>query len=117
MRACRPGCTFLPSPRGSHDRERTVSSMPSLFAKRTLALIAGLGSAPFGAGSVQSDAAPDSALTLPDAIVSATRTDRAPIEVPRAVNLVGAAALDDRMPRNSAEALREETGIMVQKTE
>lgn len=62
-------------------------------------------------------ASADSALALPDAMVTATRTTRRAVEVPRAVNRVGEVELAERMPRNSAEALREESGITVQKTE
>lgn len=61
--------------------------------------------------------APDTALELPHAVVTATRTSHRAAEVPRAINVLDGATLSRRMPRNSAEALREEVGITVQKTE
>jgi hemoglobin/transferrin/lactoferrin receptor protein len=59
----------------------------------------------------------DTLLILQDATVTATRTNRSLLAVPRAVNVVGAAAMAERAPRNSAEALREEAGIQIQKSE
>jgi outer membrane receptor protein involved in Fe transport len=50
-------------------------------------------------------------------MVTATRTSRSLMAVPRAVNVVGPAAMAERAPRNSAEALREEGGIQIQKSE
>lgn len=67
--------------------------------------------------ALMSTASPDTVLELPDALVTATRSRRRSTEVSRALNLVDSGKLADRLPRNAAEALREEMGIMVQKTE
>jgi outer membrane receptor protein involved in Fe transport len=56
-------------------------------------------------------------VSLQDMVVTPTRNRRKLEEVPRAVNFVDQKALGERMPRNAAEALREEAGIQVQKTE
>ncbi|HLP43640.1 MAG TPA: TonB-dependent receptor, partial [Fibrobacteria bacterium] len=89
------------------------------FLPLLLGLLAALPPA-FGSARAEGSraaSAPDSALSLPDAVVTATRTSRKAETLPRAVNRVGRAELAERMPRNAAEALKEETGVAVQKTE
>jgi len=49
-------------------------------------------------------------------VVTATRTDRSLMEVSKPVNLVPQARIQERNAKTTAEALREETGIFVQKT-
>ena len=49
-------------------------------------------------------------------IVTADRIERNPFDTPNAVNLVSQNEIAERASKTSAEALREETGIFVQKT-
>jgi outer membrane receptor protein involved in Fe transport len=95
-------------------RVACIASMASHLALLSLAF-AGMVEGAEGPGKPSE--ASDTSLVLPDAVVTATRTPRSLQEVPRAVNRVGPAAMAERAPRNSAEALREEAGIQVQKTE
>ncbi len=55
-------------------------------------------------------------LQLGDLVVTASRSARERMEVPRPMNVVSAARITERDAKTSAEALREETGIFVQKT-
>ncbi len=56
------------------------------------------------------------ALDMGDVIVTATRNEREILDVSNAVNTVPRLEIDRRMVKTSAEALREETGVFVQKT-
>lgn len=56
-------------------------------------------------------------LVIPGSVVTATRTDRLIEDVSSPVNVVEAEDLRERESKSSAEALREETGLFVQKTE
>jgi hemoglobin/transferrin/lactoferrin receptor protein len=56
-------------------------------------------------------------LPIEDIIVTATRTDRHITEVSSSVNIVPETLINERNARTTSEALREETGIFVQKTE
>lgn len=55
-------------------------------------------------------------LELDGIIVTATRTDRHITEVSNSVNIVSESRIRERNAKTSSEALREETGIFVQKT-
>ena len=54
--------------------------------------------------------------TMKEIVVTATRTPEEVAKAPAAVDVVTAKELEERQPRTTAEALREETGITVQKT-
>jgi outer membrane receptor protein involved in Fe transport len=54
--------------------------------------------------------------TMKEIVVTATRTPEEVAKAPAAVDVVTAKELQERQPRTTAEALREETGITVQKT-
>ena len=54
--------------------------------------------------------------TMKEIVVTATRTPEEVAKAPAAVNVVTSKELQERQPRTTAEALREETGITVQKT-
>ena len=54
--------------------------------------------------------------TMKEIVVTATRTPEEVAKAPAAVNVVTSKELKERQPRTTAEALREETGITVQKT-
>lgn len=49
-------------------------------------------------------------------IITADRIERDPFETPNAVNVISKVEINDRAAKTSAEALREENGIFVQKT-
>jgi hemoglobin/transferrin/lactoferrin receptor protein len=55
-------------------------------------------------------------LPFDEIIVTATRIENLPFEVSKPLNIVSSAQIKERAARTSAEALREETGIFVQKT-
>lgn len=55
-------------------------------------------------------------IPLPGVVVTATRTERRDTEVSQPVNIVPGIRIVERNAKTSAEALREETGIFVQKT-
>jgi len=55
-------------------------------------------------------------INLNEVVVTATRSDRCIYEVPQPINLVSKKAIKQRSAKTSAEALREETGVFVQKT-
>jgi outer membrane receptor protein involved in Fe transport len=54
--------------------------------------------------------------TMKEIVVTATRTPEEVAKAPAAVGVVTSKELEERQPRTAAEALREETGITVQKT-
>src|SRR4030042_4148261 len=56
-------------------------------------------------------------LLMEGVIVSATRTSHLADDVSRSVNWVPETRISERNPRSTAEALREETGIFIKKTE
>ncbi len=62
------------------------------------------------------DTTKTSKFTMKEIVVTATRTPEEVAKAPAAVNVVTAKELQERQPRTTAEALREETGITVQKT-
>lgn len=55
-------------------------------------------------------------LNLESVIVTATRTDRSEVEVSQQINVVPHRRILERNVKTSAEALREESGIFIQKT-
>ncbi len=55
-------------------------------------------------------------LELPTIVVTATRTEEAPFELPYAVDVVGSADLERTLPRTTVEALRAIPSVMLQKT-
>lgn len=55
-------------------------------------------------------------LTVEGSIVTASRIEKKLEDIPRAANLISELQLRERQPKTSAEALREEPGIFVQKT-
>jgi len=57
-----------------------------------------------------------SILDMEEVVVTATRTDHSPLDVPQPINLVPESRIRERNAKTSAEALREETGIFIQKT-
>src|SRR3989304_1419280 len=54
--------------------------------------------------------------TMKEIVVTATRSPEEVAKAPAAVGVVTSKELQERQPRTAAEALREETGITVQKT-
>ena len=60
--------------------------------------------------------APAARCTLPEIVVTATRTAENPAHVPQSVLVVGAEALREKAPTLPVEALRDESGIWIQKT-
>ena len=55
-------------------------------------------------------------LDLENVVVTASRTERDVVEIPESVNLVSSREIRERNSKTSAEALREEVGVFVQKT-
>ena len=55
-------------------------------------------------------------LDLEDVFVTASRAERDMVDIPESVNLVSSREIRERNSRTSAEALREEVGVFVQKT-
>ncbi len=55
-------------------------------------------------------------IPIHEVVVTATRSDRRVVDVSRSVNIVPAWRIEERNAKTSAEALREETGIFIQKT-
>ncbi|MFC1501947.1 TonB-dependent receptor domain-containing protein [bacterium] len=55
-------------------------------------------------------------LDMGDIVVSATRTDRRLTEISNSVNIVPETVIQERNAKTTSEALREETGVFVQKT-
>jgi outer membrane receptor protein involved in Fe transport len=58
----------------------------------------------------------DQVMELEGTVVTATRSERSLEDVSNSANVVSRLAIRERNPKTSAEALREETGIFVQKT-
>lgn len=58
----------------------------------------------------------EAVLPLSGTVITATRSERKTIDVPAAVNLVPREMIDARNGKTSAEVLREEGGVFVQKT-
>jgi len=55
-------------------------------------------------------------IPIHEVVVTATRSNRRVVDVSRPVNVVPAQRIEERNAKTSAEALREETGIFIQKT-
>ena len=55
-------------------------------------------------------------LDLENVVVTASRAERDVVEIPESVNLVSSREIRERNSKTSAEALREEVGVFVQKT-
>lgn len=58
----------------------------------------------------------DPVATLPEVIVSATRTETAPFEVPYAAKVIGRMEMETRGVRSLPDALKDTPGVLVQKT-
>lgn len=57
-----------------------------------------------------------STIELSEYVVTASRSRKAVEDIPTAINLIESVAIKERQAKTSAEALREETGVFVQKT-
>ena len=55
-------------------------------------------------------------LDLKDVVVTASRTERNVLDIPESVSLVSSREIRERNSKTSAEALKEEPGVFVQKT-
>jgi hemoglobin/transferrin/lactoferrin receptor protein len=71
----------------------------------------------FGASSaVTAQGETNGTATLPEIVVTATRTKENPVEIPQSVLNVTAQDIQKRQPSQPAEAVRDEPGVWIQKT-
>ncbi len=69
-----------------------------------------------GEGAEENDGAPDAGHALPEIVVTATKSEQDPFQIPQNVSVISGAEIEERIPSTTPDLLAREPGILVQKT-